>query len=232
MASELAPVRLPMTLQEFLEYTGWEDNAPRGPMGVALEYFQSTVPLRYLNQPARDPLTPDGKSLGPNPWLLPKSNKTDSRPSEPNPHLVPNRARDKTPINLCVLMQTIDFSHPVSVQLIPKDARLKAFHTACDSERRLGRFYTLLQTSPGSLAIPHDQTTPGIYEAMCSFTSLASTVSDAYVDWAMYRSVSAQYRHGGGRQFYIWSPELKLRSVRKPADTPFRPVVCGLRLDI
>jgi len=230
MASESVPVRLPMTLEEFLTYTGWEGDAPRERMGVALEYFQNAVPLSYLSRPASDPVTPQGKSLGPNPFSLPKSDKTDPRPSEPDPHLVPNRPREKTPFNLSMLMQTIDFSHPVSVWLIPKGARLKAFHTACDAGTRLGRFFTLLQTSPGTLAIPHDQTVPEIYEATCSFSSLASTVADAYTDWAMNRRVLPQYRHGGGHQFYIWNPELKLRCAPALDETPFQPVVCGLQL--
>ncbi|OHB68021.1 MAG: hypothetical protein A2Y76_11175 [Planctomycetes bacterium RBG_13_60_9] len=229
MASESASIQLPMTLQQFLTYTGWEGDAPRERMSVALEYFQSAVPLGYLSEPVKDPVTPQGKSLGPNPWLLPRSGPTDPRPSGPDPHLVPNKTRDKAPINLCLLMQTIDFAHPVSVHLIVKGALLKAFHTARDLTGRVGRFFTLLQASPGSLAIPHDQMTGRIYEAACSFTSLASTVADAYVDWAMHRGVLPQYRHGGGLQFYVWSPELKLQPVPGPAQTPLGPVVRGSR---
>ncbi|MBN1508265.1 MAG: hypothetical protein JW955_15565 [Sedimentisphaerales bacterium] len=221
------PVQLPMTLQEFVEYTGWEDGAPRDRLHVALDYFQAAVPLSYLSQPVKDPVSPEGKSLGPNPWLLPRPDQTDPRPSGPNSHRVPNKARAKVPINLCMLMQTINFSYPVSVRLIPQGALLSAFRTTHSPTGGFGHFFTLLQTSPTSLAIPHDQIVPEYYEAIRSFTALASTVADAYVDWAMHRGVGPQYRHGGGLQFYIWDPKLRLRSVPAPAGAPLRSDIRG-----
>jgi len=219
-----------MTLRQFLDYTGWENNAPQERMGVALEYFQSAVPLSYLSQPVKDPVTPDGKPLGPNPWLLPRSDGADSRPSEAGPHLASDKARNKVSVNLCVLMQSIDYSHPVSVRLIVKGTLLKAFHAVCDRAGLFGHFYTLLHATPAAMAIPHDQTATRIYEAACSFASLASTVADAYVDWAMNRGVLPRYRHGGGWQFYVWDPELRLRLVPALAGTPFQPVARGLQL--
>jgi hypothetical protein len=213
MASESAPIRLPMTLQEFVEYTGWEDDAPQDRLRAALDYFQTAVPLSYLGQPVKDPRSPQGKSLGPNPWLLPRPQPTDGRSPGPNAQHRSDQARVKRPINLCTLMQAIDFSHPVSVRLIPKDALLMAFHTLRDRTGVFGHYFTLLHTSPTCLAIPHDQTVPAYYEAVCSFVALASTVADAYVDWAMDRGIGWQYQHGGGQQFYIWNPELRLRSV-------------------
>ena len=101
--------------------------------------------------------------------------------------------------------------------------------TAHDFMLRFGRFFSLLHTSPGSLAIPRDQTSARLYEATCSFSALASTVADAYVDWAMERGISPQYRHGGGRQFYIWKPELNLRPLAGSLESPFRPVARGLQ---
>jgi hypothetical protein len=150
MAGERPSIRLPVTLQGFLEYTGWEGHAPRDRMAVALEYFQTELPLSYLSLPVEDPKGPDGTSLGPNPWLLPVS----------------TRAPGKPPINLCMLMQTINFSLPVLVQLLPRGIRLKAFRTAHDPPGRLGRYFTLLPASQESLAIPHDQTTARFYEAI------------------------------------------------------------------
>lgn len=229
MASESMPVHLPMTLQQFLEYTAWEGAAPQDRMSVALEYFQTVLPLGYLSQPVGDPRAPDGRPLGPNPWLLPMPAKAETRPSGPNPELVPNKPGDRPPINLCVLMQAIDFSYPVFVRLIPRESLLKAFRTTHDFMLRFGRFFSLLHTSPGSLAIPRDQTSARLYEATCSFSALASTVADTYVDWAMERGVSPQYRHGGGRQFYVWKPELSLRPLAECLEGPFRRVARGLQ---
>jgi hypothetical protein len=212
MAGERPSIRLPVTLQGFLEYTGWEGHAPRDRMAVALEYFQTELPWSYLSLPVEDPKGPDGTSLGPNPWLLPVS----------------TRAPGKPPINLCMLMQTINFSFPVLVQLLPRGIRLKAFRTAHDPPGRLGRYFTLLPASQESLAIPHDQTTARFYEAIHSFTALASTVADAYVDSAMNRGVGPQYRHGGGRQFFVWNPALKLQPLPAPFGNPFRPIARGL----
>lgn len=232
MASESLPVRLPMTLQQFLDYTGWEGSASQDRMTVALEHFQNTVPLGYLGQPVKDPVTPEGRSLGPTPWSVPKSSRTDRRPSGPHPRLVASRAHDRTTINLCLLMQTIDFSHPVSVWLIPKGTLLKAFHTASDPVGRPGCFFTLQQTSSGSLAIPRDQMAARVYEATCSFVALASIVADAYVDWAMNRGVSPQYQHGGGRQLYIWRPELRLRSVPTSDAARLGSAACGFQFSM
>jgi len=211
MASERPSIRLPVTLQSFLEYTGWEGNAPRDRMAIALEYFQTKLPLSYLRLPVEDPQGPNGTSLGPNPWLFPAAHGPDGRP-----------------INLCMLMQTIDFSFPVLVQLIPRGTRLKAFRTAHDPPGRLGRYFTLLHASQESLAIPHDQTAARFYEATHSFASLASTVADAYVDCAMNRGVAPQYRHGGGRQFFVWNPVLNLQPVLTSFGNPFRPIARGL----
>ncbi len=211
MASERPSIRLPVTLQDFLEYTGWEGHAPRDRMAVALEYFQTELPLSYLSLPVADPKGQDGTSLGPNPWLFPAADGPAHRP-----------------VNLCMLMQTIDFSSPVLVQLIPKGTRLKAFRTAHDPPGRLGRYYTLVHAFQESLAIPQDQMMVRFYEAIHSFTALASTVADAYVDSAMHRGVAPQYRHGGGRQFFVWNPVLKLQPLPAPFGNPFRPSAWGL----
>ncbi len=211
MASERPSIRLPVTLQDFLEYTGWEGHAPRDRMAVALEYFQTELPLSYLSLPVADPKGPDGTSLGPNPWLFPAADGPAHRP-----------------VNLCMLMQTIDFSSPVLVQLIPKGTRLKAFRTAHDPPGRLGRYYTLVHAFQESLAIPQDQMMVRFYEAIHSFTALASTVADAYVDSAMNRGVAPQYRHGGGRQFFVWNPVLKLQPLPAPFGNLFRPSAWGL----
>jgi len=183
-------VKLPMTLEEFLDFTGWQVNDPRHRLRTALDYFQNTVDLDYLSKPVEDPKGPDGLSMGPNPWILPRDN----------------------PIQLSLLMQAIDFSYPVSVVHITKGQILKAFQTTIFFGN-YGDYYTPASSRMDRLAIPRDQQTARFYESITSFRCLASTVSDAYVDWAMWRGVQEEYRHGGGRQFYIWKPQIKLRLV-------------------
>jgi hypothetical protein len=179
-----------MTLEQSLEFTGWQVSDPHHRLRTALDYFQNTVDLDYLRKPIEDPKGPDGLSMGPNPWILPRDN----------------------PIQLCLLMQAIDFSYPISVVHITKGQILKAFQTTT-SFGNYGDYYTPASSRMDRLAIPRDQQTARFYESITSFRCLASTASDAYVDWAMWRGVQEEYRHGGGRQFYIWEPQIKLRLV-------------------
>jgi len=183
-------VTLPMTLNQFLDFTGWQVDDPRHRLTMALDYFQNTIDLDYLSKPVEDPKGPDGLPMGPNPWILPRDN----------------------PIQLCLLMQAIDFSHPVSVVHIMKGQILKAFQTIT-SLANYGGYYTPVSSQIDSLAIPRDQRTERFYKAITSFQCLESTVSDQYVDWAMWRGVREEYRHGGGQQLYIWKPQTNLRAL-------------------
>ncbi len=144
--------------------------------------------------------------------------------------LVPDKPGSRTPVNLRMPMQAIDFSCPVSVRLVRRDSRLKAFRTPHDFMLCFGRFFSLLHTSPGSFVIPRDQTSARLYEATCSSSALASTAADAHVDWARQRGISLQYTHVGGRRFHVWKPELSLRPLAGSLEGPFRPVARGLEL--
>lgn len=179
--TDLPPLR-DLTVEEFVAYTGWQTPYSPAAMRTALDYYQRNIPHAVLREPVNDP----------SPWALPRGGV----------------------VRLCELMQAIDFGRPVSIARIRRDEQLKAFHTRRTPRR--GRWYTLLSTRQDTLAIPRNQVTPHVFVAASDFECLSSTVADAYVDWARNLAdaqdrAAPEYRHGGGRQFFVADPARCLR---------------------
>ena len=160
-----------ITLEQFVEFTGWATPSLPGSMHKAFRFLQRHVPSSVLMRVVKDPA----------PWSLPAGG----------------------PVYwLTTRMQSFDFMKPVDVVKLAPNQVLLAYMT--DPDGQPGNYFTTVDTPMDKLAIPKDQVHQKYFHPTAEIEALRGSVSDTYVDWARHRGIAAEYRHGGGEQFFIW----------------------------
>jgi hypothetical protein len=103
-------------------------------------------------------------------------------------------------------MQGIDFSQPLSVQLVPAGAELQRYHSFTSGQRwaRAAAWYSEKNEDYRLLGLPSDDVCPAVYEVTAPVRALISTVADAHTFWGS----ANEYRHGGAFQYFIAKPSL------------------------
>jgi hypothetical protein len=100
-------------------------------------------------------------------------------------------------------MQSIDFSRPVSEVLLKPQTKLLSFQSSVRNNP--GNWFTDVGAQQGKLAIDRSKNLPVIYSVQTPVMALRTSISDAYVDWAMRQGIGPEYRRGGGIQYFIWN---------------------------
>jgi hypothetical protein len=182
----------PISLAQFLAYTGWEkpNAAAADGMRTALSFYQAKVPRNILMAQV------DRASLNP----------AQSRKSSP---FAPKTIHGPV-IKLVELMQAIDFTQAVRRYTAQRNERYKQVRRNDESatEEPTGNWFTHLSTRVETLGLPSNQTREYVYVVQSPVEGLKSTVADAFT-WLRMRpgeTTADKYFHGGAMQFFVWDP--------------------------
>ena len=103
-------------------------------------------------------------------------------------------------------LQAIAMSNVVNPsRVLWPDQRLRQFRVFGEPMTRLGNWFTWESTPLAQLALPAGQTVERVVRVTRIIWCLECTVGDAFAGWARPSDRPfADYRHGGGRQLFIY----------------------------